>query len=75
MIGVWVGLRNNCVQLKSIEQKHNVTQVTPIFILILTFVTRSSPPPIAPLLLFYVVLSVSHQPLVVLSEKEEQSRK
>lgn len=37
-----------------------------------TFVPPSSPPPIAPLPLFYVVLSVSHQPSVVLSEKGEQ---
>ena len=36
---------------------------------------ETSPPPIAALPLFFAVLSVSHQPLVVLSEEGEQSRK
>lgn len=59
-----VCLRHSCVQLESITEQTQPSRGHTIFILMLTFVSHSSPPPVAPLPLFYVVLSVSHQPLV-----------
>lgn len=64
MKGLWLGLCHSCVQLESITEQTQPSRGHGIFIVMLTFVTHSLLPPITSLPVFYVVLSVSHQPLV-----------